>query len=297
VADPRAQHGRRWKDIRPLLVAVITAICAGAKSLADLERMTKTMVPALRRRLGIARRIPDTTERDLLCKLEPRAVRGAIHAQIRAAHRRKALAPERLPFGVLVMDGKGTALTGCDDDYAQRQSQQEGSRFQSVLRTVTCTLASAAAKPCIDAVPIPASTHEMGHFPTALRELMRAYAPLDLFRLVSYDAGACSIENANLVREPKLHYLRTIAVDDTRVYLSDEKNILTVPKVPANKPEAPAQWAAPGSVVHLAVDRGVLFWTGALTRSPDPPPCADPFSPKARLEDTGALGWAAVGAR
>ena len=60
-----------------------------------------------------------------------------------------------------------------------------------------------------------------------------------------------------------LPYVRAIAVDDTRVYLSDEKNILTVPKVPANKPEAPAQWAALGSVVHLAVDHGALFWTGS----------------------------------
>lgn len=77
----------------------------------------------------------------------------------------------------------------------------------SVLRTVTCTLVSAAAKPCIDAIPIPASTNEMGHFSTALREVTRTYAPLGLFKLVSYDSGACSLENANIVRDLKLHYL------------------------------------------------------------------------------------------
>jgi hypothetical protein len=207
VTDPRARRGRRWKELRTLLTAVVTAMCAGANSLADLEKMTAEMTPAMRRRLGIPRRIPDTTERDVLCEIEPRELRGALHSQIRAAHRRKALAPERLPFGVLVMDGKGTALTGCDDFYAQRQSQDDGKGFSSVLRTVTCTLASAAAKPCIDAVPIPASTNEMGHFPIALRELVRAYGSLDLFRLVSYDAGACSLENATLVRELGLHYL------------------------------------------------------------------------------------------
>lgn len=43
--------------------------------------------------------------------------------------RRKALEPDRLPFGVLVMDGKGTALGGCDDFYAQRQSQDDGMGF------------------------------------------------------------------------------------------------------------------------------------------------------------------------
>jgi hypothetical protein len=159
------------------------------------------------RLLGVTRRIPDTTLRDLLCVIRPNALRGPIHAVIRAAHRRKAIEPDRLPFGIAVMDGKGTALGGCDDFYAQRQSQGEGERFTALLRTVTSSLVSAAAKPCIDASPIPASTNEMGHFATALRELVRAYGSLGLFRLVSYDAGACSRDNADVVRELHLDYL------------------------------------------------------------------------------------------
>ena len=47
----------------------------------------------------------------------------------------------------------------------------------------------------------------MGHFATALREVVHAYGRLELFRLVSSDAGACSLDNANLVRELQLHYL------------------------------------------------------------------------------------------
>ena len=208
VADPRAGRGRRWK-LGVLLGAVVAGICAGVRSLAQLENMSAEMGRAMRRPLGIMRRIPDTTLRDLLCTMEPRALRGAIHAQIRAAHRRKALEPDRLPFGVMVMDGKGTALGGCDDFYAQRQSQgDDGESFTSLLRTVTCTLVSAASKPCIDAIPIPASTNEMGHFATALREVVQAYGPLGMFRLVSYDAGACSLDNANVVHdELHLHYL------------------------------------------------------------------------------------------
>jgi hypothetical protein len=207
IADPRSRKGRRWKQLGVLLGAVVACICAGAKSLAQMEKMTAEMSSVMRRRLGIGRRIPDTTMRDLLCQMSPRALRGRIHSLIRAAHRRKALEPDRLPFGVLAMDGKSTALTGCDDLYAQRQSQAEGERFTSVLRTITCSLVSAAAKPCIDAVPIPASTNEMGHFAIALYEVVRAYGSLGMFRLVSYDAGACSRENAGVVRELDLHYL------------------------------------------------------------------------------------------
>ena len=219
IADPRAHRGRRWK-LGVLLGAVVAGICAGAKSLAELENMTAEMGRAMKRLLGITRRIPDTTLRDMLCTMDPHELRGGIHALVRAAHRRKALEPDRLPFGVLVMDGKGTALSGCDDLYAQRQSQGDGGQFTSVLRTVTCTLVSAAAKPCIDAIPIPASTNEMGHFATALRQVVQAYGSLGLFRLVSYDAGACSIENANVVRELDRHYL--FGLKGTQPTLLDE---------------------------------------------------------------------------
>jgi len=59
--------------------------------------------------LGIARRVPDTTLRDLLCKLTPVQLRRHLHAallpkQSRAAVRRKALTECALPFGVAALD-------------------------------------------------------------------------------------------------------------------------------------------------------------------------------------------------
>ena len=207
VKDPRRRQGRRWK-LGALLGCVVAGICAGAKSLAQLENMTAEMGRATKRLLGVSCRVPDTTLRDLLCMMEPQPIRGALYGFIRSAHRRKALEPERLPFGIVTLDGKVTAITGCDDFYAQRQSQKQGEKFTALLRTVTCALVSAAAKPCIDASPIPASTNEMGHFATALRELVRAYGSLKMFRLVTYDAGACSRDNADVVvGELHLDYL------------------------------------------------------------------------------------------
>ena len=43
VADPRARGGRRWKKLGVLLGAVVVGICAGMKSLAQLENMTAEM--------------------------------------------------------------------------------------------------------------------------------------------------------------------------------------------------------------------------------------------------------------
>jgi hypothetical protein len=105
------------------------------------------------------------------------------------------------------MDGKVTALPSSDDDYAQRQSQVEDGRLTGLLRTVTCCLVSTSAQPCIDAIPLPATTNEMGHFQVALARVMEAYGQLDLFRLVSCDAGACCLENAFAVRGYGQHYL------------------------------------------------------------------------------------------
>jgi predicted transposase YbfD/YdcC len=67
---------------------------------------------------------------------------------------------------------------------------------------------SARARPCIDACPIPASTNEMGVFDVAFRTLIEAYPRASrLFQLVSYDAGACSLENASLVVDEGFDYL------------------------------------------------------------------------------------------
>jgi len=204
VEDPRQRRGQRWA-LDVLLRAVLAAMVAGSKSLAQVEALTAEMSVAVRKKLGIARRIADTTMRDVLCKLDPAELRRGLHAQVRAAHRRKALEPEGLPFGVAAMDGKSTAVPSCDDEYAQRQSQ--GAHFVGMVRTVTCTLISSLAKPCIDALPIPASTNEMGQFAEALRSLVEAYRGIDLFRMISYDAGACSEHNGRVVRELGLHYI------------------------------------------------------------------------------------------
>jgi hypothetical protein len=206
VADPRGRRGRRWK-LGSVLRALVIGLAAGCKSLQEVEELTARMSQPMRWRLGVMRRLPDTTARDLLCRLSPIEMGRALHRVVRRAHRRKALRPLKLPFGMVAMDGKTTAIEGCDDLYAQRQRHGEGDGETSVVRTVSCSLVSAAGRPCLDVVPIPASTNEMGHFETAFRQLVSAYEGLGLFRLVSYDAGACSLDNAGLVVEQGYHYL------------------------------------------------------------------------------------------
>ncbi|RIX39470.1 MAG: ISAs1 family transposase, partial [Rhodocyclales bacterium GT-UBC] len=108
VPDPRAREGR-WR-LAQILTAALLGLLAGCRSLSEAEALTESLAPAMRRRLGLPRRLADTTARDALCRVSLEGLRAALHRLVRAAWRRKALAPQGLPFGVVAMDGKVTAL-------------------------------------------------------------------------------------------------------------------------------------------------------------------------------------------
>jgi hypothetical protein len=149
VDDQRASHLVKW-PLAVLLRVAIVCVCAGCRSLLEAEQLTVDMTPQMRHKLKLFRRIPDTTWRTVLIGQDPAQIRYVIHRQIRAAARRKALQPNNLPFNVAMLDGKSTALPSCDDFYAQRQTQD--GKFVSALRTMTVSLVTTVAQPCIDAI-------------------------------------------------------------------------------------------------------------------------------------------------
>jgi hypothetical protein len=109
-----------------------------------------------------------------------------------------------LPIGVLALDGKVTALPSINGEFAQTQHPEHGEPY-GLIRTVTCALVSAAGRPCIDVIPIPAHTNEMGHFQSAFTSVDRTYGAL--FQMVTYDAGALSEANGRAVVEAGKDYL------------------------------------------------------------------------------------------
>lgn len=205
VADPRP--AARVRHPLPLVLrSVLVGLVAGARSLAHTEVLLSRLSTATLKKLSLRGRIADTTMRDLLVGLDPQDLRARIYDQNRAAHRRKALGCVDLPFGVASMDGKATPIAAWDDRFAQKQ-QVQGGMARGHVRTITTILATSPSRVCLDACPIPPSTNEDGHFVAALDDLIAAYGGLDLFRMVTYDSGACSLGNANAVRERHLHYL------------------------------------------------------------------------------------------
>ena len=204
VVEPRDKRGRRW-PLDTLLTSLFFGLVSGCKSLLQTEQLSATISGLFRKRFKLFRRTPDTTLRDLLLKFPASSLRPLLHRQVKLAHRRKAIPPEGLPFGVLSIDGKDTKISSWDDKYSQ--FVEHGKSAYGLVRTLTFCLVSCAARVCLDVIPIPPRTNEMGYFKTALLELLAVYGKMKLFQVISYDAGAASKENAELVKGVGLDYL------------------------------------------------------------------------------------------
>jgi len=144
VPDPRSAQGRRW-PLATLLRGTLVGLMSGCQSLSDVEILSDMLPSASRKLLGITRRIPDTTLRDALCRLGPHALRACLHRVVRAAWRSKSLSEVGLPFHVLAIDGKTTAIDGWDNVFGKYFAPE--CRPMGLLRTVTTALVSAPASP------------------------------------------------------------------------------------------------------------------------------------------------------
>jgi hypothetical protein len=218
VPDPRARAGH-W-TLPQVLRATLVGLMAGCRSLSETETLTESLAPTMRRRLGIPRRLSDTTARDVLCRVSLDGLRAMLRRAVRAAWRRKALRPVGLPMSVVAMDGKATALPTLNHPLVQNQHPEVGLPY-GLVRTMTCTLVSAAGRPCLDAVPIPGHTNEVGHFQVAFRRIVRSYGKL--FDFVTYDAGGFSRANADAVIAAGKDYLFALKDEHrTMCRLADE---------------------------------------------------------------------------
>lgn len=268
VADPRRWH-QSDRRLSTLLATVLVGMATGAESLAEVEAHTSTWSRATRRRLGLRGRVPDTTLRDVLARLQVSDLRAVLHRQVHAAHRRKALTRDVLPIGMLSIDGKATSLDQWDDEYAQRQVGEH--HAIGLVRTFTATLVSSRAAPVLDMIPIPPSTNEIGHFATAVSELEAVYGGIAPYTLIAGDSGQTSLDNATHVRQLRdghVHYLLqfgdnqpTLLAEATRLLDGGEGVLRATGDTTTES----------GNVVERTIEivsagpEGVLDWTHART--------------------------------
>ena len=107
-----------------------------------------------------------------------------------------------------------------------------GSRGGAALRAGAdddLRLASAAGRPCIDAIPIREHTNEVGHFQTAFRSLIETCG--GLFDLVSYDAVGFSRANADAVVAAGKDYIFALEDVHRTMFRLAEELLATEPVV------------------------------------------------------------------
>lgn len=79
VSDHRDPRGKRW-NLPTLLWASLLGMMAGQKSFAGVESLTDDLSVSVRRRLGIKRRVPDTSLRNALATIDPAELRPVLHS-------------------------------------------------------------------------------------------------------------------------------------------------------------------------------------------------------------------------
>jgi hypothetical protein len=126
----------------------------------------------------------------------------------------------------------------------QKQSPREQEPYY-LYRVVNATLISSAAPVCIDQMPIPAKTNDMGAFPAFYADLKRTYGRADLFELLSMDAGFTSEENARLVDDDGKTYWMALKGNQPEL-LAEARRIL-IPRSLNEEPEAQTNWESDSS--------------------------------------------------
>jgi len=208
VEDPRARRGRRW-TLRSLLTATFVSMVAMERSFRGTERLTGDL-SGCRKRLGIPRRVPDSTLANLYARLDDEAgLRSALIEDIKRARRRKALEPTELPVNAVAIDGK-TIWCGrheVDDPACQAMPQESQGYFR--LHTLHAVLTSVTTQPCIDQLLVPKETNEMGALPQFIDNLTAAYGR-SFIEVVTMDAGMTSAENARVITASQMRYVMAV---------------------------------------------------------------------------------------
>lgn len=198
VKDPRKPRGVRY-PLTTMLRTLLTSLVCGCTGLRDSRTLQHNLSPTARTLFAATKPISNTALRYFLTKFQPHALRPLLRQTAHQAHATKAIRRDDFPYGVVAVDGKQTHTRIHDNTLTQRR------RGKAYLRTITCCLTSSKLKPCLDCVPLMPRQNEQSAFPQVFDDLGKHFGRW--FQLITYDAGACSEDNAALVNRTKRGYV------------------------------------------------------------------------------------------
>ena len=250
VPEHRQVAKVKWHR-RKLLEGVLLGLISGRSGFAGMEKLSKVLSPAVRKVLGMGRRIPDTTLSEFVCGPQTTGLQNVLVEMGKRMHRRKSLEglTRDLPIRMLSIDGKydrafvsirdgetkETLLERVRRDfpYFQADEAMKGRRLYGEVRTSSVCLVGNGQATYLDCVPVRAETNEMGMFPEVLARIRANWGNTWQIELLSMDAGMTSLDNATLVDQANLGYL--MAVKDNQPTLLTELHRLLGTASPNHK--------------------------------------------------------------
>lgn len=257
VSDPRHPRGRRWA-LPQVLETVLGGLVLQFPSCHRLDEATRLGPPPRVGELRLAP-IPDATLQWILPQVDRTEVRQLLVESVRAEVRRKSI---RHPEGVLrtlAIDGKclwSGRRRGCPDCQLQGVGQ--------VHRVMRALLTSARPRVFLDQHTLGAAENEMGAFAAFWAQLLETYGRLDLFEVVTLDAGYSSLKNATLIEAAGYGYV--VGLKANHPELLREAQRLLEPAAASQRPEARVlerdhrQWVRRG-LWRTQACAGWLDWT------------------------------------
>lgn len=242
VPEHRQLAKVRWHR-KKLLQAVLLGLLAGRTGFAGMEKLSKVFSSAVRKALGVGRRIPDTTLSEFVCGLQTAGLLDVLVEMGKKMHRRKSLdaLTRDQPIRTLSVDGKydrafvsireGETETAFLErvrrhyPYFQADETMKGRRLYGEIRTSSVCLVGNGQATYLDCVPVRAETNEMGMFPAVLARIQANWGSTWQIELVSVDSGMTSLDNATLVDQANLGYLMAVK-DNQPTVLAELQRLL-----------------------------------------------------------------------
>jgi predicted transposase YbfD/YdcC len=200
-----------------LLGLLVAAFACGLKSLRRVEDLAEDLGARVRKRLGVPKRVSDSTLWRLLAKQTGQGLRQTVAAQVRRLLKQPGLPRVVLPMGVISFDGKCL--------WTSQQQQVPG--LEAVandeagtplwrLGTLRAVLTSVVAAPCVDLEFLGAKEGESPAFRQLLPRVVETWG--EHFQVITGDAGLTAAENAELVRSLGKHYLLGLKGNQPTLY-------------------------------------------------------------------------------
>lgn len=221
VGDPR----KGWNQVHAhhgLLSVMAAAFACGRIRLRRVEDFSADLGVAARRKLGVGKRVSDTTFYRVLAKQKPAGFRDTTQAYARMLIDAKVITNDLFPFGVMTFDGKQVwTSTTSTVDGAKTSVDENTGVLTASLMSLRAVLTSSQVHPCVDFEVIGEKEGESPAFRLVFPRACEAFG--GQFQIVTVDAGMTCRENALLVKDAGKYFLASLKGNQPTLHALAEK--------------------------------------------------------------------------